>query len=203
MKGGICTSCIYHLPRTNFHRDPENVLAKQFRGRVRIGQAIAFVHFQKGNRVQRIMHSLKYRGRSDVAMRMGQIYGQELLGSEQWMRPELILPVPLHPSRQRARGYNQSEEIAKGLSEVLNIPFETGVLIRTTNTLSQTKKSRFERYENLVNSFKLKDPGVLGGKHILLVDDVVTTGATLEACCEAMKEVEELKISLGALAYAD
>lgn len=199
----ICTKCIFELPRTRFHLDPENILAKQFWGRVKLEQASAFVHFQKGSKVQHIMHELKYKNRPEAAARMGELYAQDLKTSDHWIRPDVIIPVPLHASRFRRRGYNQSEEIAKGLASVLKIPIDTKSLVRITNTSSQTRKNRFERYENLLSAFALKKPAVLASRHILLVDDVVTTGATLEACCVELMKVKGVKVSICAMAYAE
>ncbi|MCF8452068.1 MAG: ComF family protein [Pedobacter sp.] len=199
----ICTDCIYHLPRTNFHIDTQNKMARQLWGRFNFEQAIAFVYFQKGNRVQNLMHQLKYNKKPEVGIRIGELYAWQLIRSEGWVNPDLIIPIPLHPVRLKKRGYNQSEEISKGLASVLKLPVSTQHLIRTENTESQTKKSRFARYENLKDAFIIKNATELIQKHIILVDDVMTTGATVEACSNELLKIEGLKISICTLAYAE
>lgn len=199
----ICTNCIYHLPRTNFHIDQQNKMARQLWGRFKFEQAIAFVYFQKGSRVQNMMHELKYNKKLDVGIRMGELYALQLSRTEGWDKPDMIIPIPLHPKRFKQRGYNQSEQISKGLSSILNLPISTHNLVREENTQSQTKKSRFARYENLKDAFIMKNPSELFHKHILLVDDVMTTGATMEACSIELLKIEGVKVSVCTLAYAD
>lgn len=199
----ICTNCIYHLPVTNFHSDVENKLARQLWGRFPFIQAASFVYFQKGNRVQNIMHQLKYNNRPEAGYRMGQLYAYELKRSLQWIKPDLIIPVPLHPLKMKKRRYNQSEYIAKGMASVLDIPLTLNNLMRIENTETQTRKSRFARYENLKGAFLVSEAGVLNDKHILLVDDVMTTGATLEACSIELLKIEGLRISVATVAFAE
>ena len=199
----ICTKCIFHLPVTNFHNDPENRLSKQLWGRFIFEQASSFVYFRKGGRVQNIMHQLKYNKRPQAGFRMGQLYAQVLKDSGKWKLPDLIVPVPLHPAKLRIREYNQSESIADGLASILKIPVISDNLIRTANTETQTKKSRFDRYENLAGAFTCRFPGSLIAKHILIVDDVFTTGATLEACSSVLLEIEGVRISIVTVAFAE
>ena len=178
-------------------------MARQLWGRFNFEQAMAFVYFQKGNRVQNLMHQLKYNKKPEVGIRMGELYAWQLIRSEVWSKPDLIIPIPLHPKRFKKRGYNQSEQISKGLASVLNLPLSTQNLVRTENTQSQTKKSRFARYENLKDAFIIKNASELIQKHILLVDDVMTTGATMEACSIELLKIEGVKISICTLAYAE
>ena len=199
----ICTNCIYHLPRTNFHLDPQNKMAKQLWGRFMFQQAIAFVYFQKGSRVQTLMHELKYNKKPNVGIRIGELYALQLNNTEIWDQPDLIIPIPLHPKRLKKRGYNQSEQVSKGMSAILNLPINTHNLIREENTQSQTKKSRFARYENLKDAFIVKNASELSHKHILLVDDVMTTGATMEACSIELLKIEGVKVSVCTLAYTE
>lgn len=198
----ICLSCLYSLPKTNFHKDEENKVVKQFWGRVPINQAGAFLHFRKGNRVQHLLHNIKYNKRPELAVRMGELYGQELLKSGTFIRPDILIPVPLHPKKLKSRGYNQSACLAEGLSKSLGCLVVDKVLKRALFTETQTKKSRFARYENLQDAFEVKNPTELEGKHILLVDDVITTGATLEACMVTLQEKAKVQISVCALAFA-
>lgn len=199
----ICTNCMYHLPLTNFHADPLNKMARQLWGRFPFVQADAFVYFRKGSRVQNMMHQLKYNKRTDVGVRMGELYAYELMRSMNWKKADLIIPIPLHPSKLKKRGYNQSESIANGMAQVLDIPVSRSNLIRIENTETQTRKSRFARYENLKGAFSVRDNSEFIHKHILLIDDVMTTGATLEACSMELIKIEGLKISISTLAYAD
>lgn len=199
----ICNSCIYKLPFTQFHNDPANRVARQFWGRIEILQAGAFLYFQKGTRVQNLLHQLKYNKRSGTGQRLGELYGFELRESLSFIKPDIIIPVPLHPKKLKKRGYNQSSSIAQGMAKILEIPISEDNLFRTLATETQTKKSRFARYENMQDAFDLRDAEALTGKHILLVDDVITTGATLEACVLQMQKKVDLKISLSALAYAE
>lgn len=149
------------------------------------------------------MHQLKYNNRPEAGFRMGQLYAQALKNSEEWNKPDLIIPVPLHPAKLRKRQYNQSECIANGIATVLLIPVISNNLVRTENTETQTKKNRFARYENLAGVFVCRDPDVFTDKHILIVDDVITTGATLEACSIVLQEFGDVKISIAAIAFAE
>lgn len=199
----LCVSCLYKLPKTNFHLDRQNKVAKQFWGRIPLLQATAFLYFRKGSSVQQLMHQIKYGNRPELAVRMGELYGQELLKSSTFVKPDMLLPVPLHPKKLKHRGYNQSACIAEGLSKILGIPALEHVLIREVHTETQTKKSRFARYENLQEAFGVVTAETLQGKHILLVDDVITTGATLEACTLALHKKAKVQISVCALAFAE
>lgn len=149
------------------------------------------------------MHQLKYNKRPEAGFRMGQLYAHVLKNSESWSQPDLIIPVPLHPAKLKKREYNQSECIANGMASVLLIPVIADNLIRIENTETQTRKSRFARYENLKGAFLCRNPGSLTDKHILMVDDVITTGATLEACCVLLLELENVDISVATIAFAE
>ena len=199
----ICTNCIYHLPITNFHNDPDNKMARQLWGRFPFVQAIAFLYFRKGNRIQNLMHQLKYKKSPETGSRLGELYAYELKRSITYKPADLIIPVPLHPAKFRKRGYNQSECIAKGLSSILSIPVSTANLVRLENTETQTKKSRYARYENLINAFHILDTSEFINKHVMLIDDVMTTGATLEACSMLLQKIEGVEISICTIAYAE
>jgi ComF family protein len=149
------------------------------------------------------MHELKYNKKPDVGIRIGELYALQLNNTEIWNQPDLIIPIPLHPKRFKKRGYNQSEQVSKGMSAILNLPINTHNLIREENTQSQTKKSRFARYENLKDAFIVKNASELSHKHILLVDDVMTTGATMEACSIELLKIEGVKVSVCTLAYTE
>jgi len=199
----ICTICIYHLPQTNFHSDPENKMARQLWGRFPFVQTIAFIYFRKGSRIQNLMHQLKYKKNQETGIRLGELYAHELKRSTIFKPADLIIPVPLHPTKFKKRGYNQSACIANGISSVLNIPVSTNNLVRIENTETQTKKSRYARYENLIHAFSIIERSEFVHKHIMLVDDVMTTGATLEACSIRLLEIEGTRISICTIAYAE
>jgi ComF family protein len=193
--------CYAGLPRTCFHHDPENEVAQMFWGRITVEHATSFMYFVKGSRYQQILHELKYNGQRQIGPAMGRMFGSELKNTP-FSTAEIIIPVPLHPSKQKKRGYNQSELIALGIGEVLHLPVETAMISRTADTRSQTHKSRYERWENVRDIFHCGNPEALKDKHVLLVDDVITTGATLEACAACLVPVEGIKISMISLAFA-
>lgn len=197
----ICSSCIYDIPRTNFHLDKENRVAQVFWGRIPVESAASFYYFNKGSKYQKLIHLLKYRKRNDVGIELGKLYGAELRGSC-FENADIIVPVPLHKIRLRKRGYNQSEMISMGLSEILNIPMVSNAIKRDEAKISQTSKTRYERWENVKDIFFVCTPEELNGKHILLVDDVITTGATLEAVAAKILSLDRVKVSILTLACA-
>lgn len=196
----ICTCCDFHLPRTNFHLDPDNPASRTFWGRARIENATAYCYFNKGSKVQRMVHLLKYKGRKDVGIYLGERLGYQLKYSSLFNTVEVILPVPLHKKKLMQRGYNQSEQFAIGLGKAMNVPVDPYLLSRIQYTQTQTRKSRFGRWQNVSEMFVLNDPKKLEGKHILLVDDVITTGATIEACTKTLDDVPGIRISVAAIA---
>ncbi|MBC7913018.1 MAG: ComF family protein [Pyrinomonadaceae bacterium] len=198
----ICTDCIYHLPYTNFHLDSNNRVARQLWGRVPFLFSSAYVYFHKGSRVQNLMHGLKYNNKPEVAYKLGELYGSELKEAEAIKYADTIIPVPLHPARQKKRGYNQSEHFAHGLGKSMKIPVNLN-LKRNIFTQTQTKKSRFVRYENMKGVFSIDNSSSLENKHILLVDDVLTTGATLEACALELLKIKGVQISIATIAFTN
>ncbi len=198
----LCTFCNYQLPKTNFHLDPDNILAQVFWGRVNLERVGALYFFTKTGKVQHLLHQLKYKKRKDVGCYLGRLYGSELIKSGLFDSVACIIPVPLHPDKQRKRGYNQSEVFAAGLAEAMNIPVDTASLIRTVASESQTRKSRFSRWKNVGDIFAVTDEASLRDKHVLLVDDVITTGATIEACAMRLLEVAGTRVSVAAIACA-
>lgn len=198
----ICLSCNYNLPRTNYHLEPDNPVELIFWGRVRIEYATAFYFFNKGSKFRHLIHELKYNGRKDIGIELGKIFGYEIMASDGFRTTDLIIPVPLHLKRLKKRGFNQSECIARGISEAMNKPMDTYSLIRTVYSSTQTRKTRYDRWLNVEGIFRITDPTALSGKHILLVDDVVTTGATLESCATEILKVEGTKVSVVVLAMA-
>lgn len=198
----ICTACKYDLPYTDFDRDPDNALARQFRGRFVLGFAVACFYFRQDSKVQSLIHQLKYHNRPETGLWLGKHYGRRIKEYIRMNSPELIVPVPLHRKRQKERGYNQSECIARGLSELTDIPVDITVLQRSSYTDTQTRKSRFLRFENMKDVFSVPETGKVAGKHVLIVDDVITTGATIEACALKLLESGVAKISIASIAFA-
>ncbi len=199
----ICTDCIYNLPYTNFHQLPDNVVARQFWGRLNLEAAYAMLYFIKGGKVQQLMHAFKYDNVPQIGNKLGAIAGEQLKQHKVFKNADAIIPVPLHKTRQRKRGYNQSAFFAEGIAAALNRPVLCDNLVRTKATVTQTHKSRFERAVNMQGVFTLAHPEQLISKHILLVDDIITTGATLEACAAALLTVPGLQLSIATIAYAE
>ena len=196
----VCAHCLYELPVTNFHNDQDNPVAQVFWGRVMVEHATSGYFFSKGNRIQTLVHQVKYKGQKQLGTMLGRELGKQLRGSY-FNEVDLIVPVPLHPKRLRQRGYNQSEWIARGIAEILDKPMNTQTLIRHLSTSTQTRKNRLDRWENVGSVFRLVDPDSLAGQHILIIDDVLTTGATLEACMHTVLSAPETKVSVATLAY--
>lgn len=199
----ICTDCLYHLPFTDFHLKPDNMVARQFWGKINLEAAYAMCYFTKGGKMQHLMHQFKYKGVQKVGNMLGNIAGGQLAVNPAFSSADLIIPVPLHKSRLRKRGYNQSVCFAEGLSQKLNAPVEDNNLVRIRATETQTHRSRFSRFENMQQVFALNNPEKLVNKHVILVDDVVTTGSTLEACGAELLKVEGLKLSIATIACAE
>lgn len=200
----VCLECRLNLPKTGFHLQPANPVEQIFWGRVPLKNAAAYVYFQKEGSVQRLMHHIKYKGRKEVASTLGKWYGKDLKSNPVLASADYIIPVPLHTSKLKSRGYNQSEWFAKGLSESLQIPLATHILIRARKSETQTRKSRFMRWENVSEIFQVTDAAFLKHKHVILVDDVVTTGATLESCAQALLTAQpDAFISILTLAFAN
>jgi ComF family protein len=196
----LCTYCNYHLPKTNFHLDQDNSVSKLFWGKVNIFSAAAFYYYNKGTKVQHLIHQLKYKGHKEIGVYIGNIYGKELKKSVLFETVDVVIPVPLHPKKKMKRGFNQSEVFAAGLAEGMNILMDVKTLQRIYASETQTRKSRFARWENVKEIFSLKEPETLENKHILLVDDVITTGSTIEACAQILSAIPGIKISIAAIA---
>ena len=198
----ICLSCEFHLPRTNFHLLQDNPVFNLFRGKVNLESAASYLYFNKGSKAQSLIHQLKYKDRRDIGICLGKQYGQYLKTSPLFNNVQLILPVPLHPKKLKKRGYNQSEQFALGLSQSMSLPIINNVLVRIKETDTQTNKSRIKRWENVADVFAIRNKEIIENKHVLLVDDVITTGATLESCAKTLELITGVKISVVTIAVA-
>jgi ComF family protein len=199
----LCIDCHYNLPFTNFHLQADNIVARQFWGKIPLEGAYALYYFNKGGKIQNLMHQFKYKGVKQIGNLLGNIAGDQLIKNDIFKTTDLIIPVPLHKKRMQQRGYNQSACFAEGLAQKLNAVIELDNLVRATATETQTHKSRFARFENMQEVFTVKNPEKLVNKHILLVDDIITTGSTLEACSTQLLKVEGVKLSIATIAYAE
>lgn len=198
----LCSHCLIHLPKTFYHKDHANPLFHLFWGKIPIEMITAFYFYNKGNKVQNLIHQLKYNNRPDIGIYLGKRYGQYLKNDELLKTIDLIIPVPLHQNKLKKRGYNQAEKFADGLAESMNVKVDTSSFIRKVETETQTRKSKQERWENVKNKFEVIAAENIKGNHILLVDDVITTGSTMEACAQVLLSIEGVKISMAGIAAA-
>lgn len=198
----LCIQCLAKLPRTNLHQQKNNEMEQAFWGRFPIERASAFLYYSKGGDVRKLLYALKYYGHRQVGEVLGRYMACEMVDADFFNGIDCIIPVPLHPQKLRIRGYNQSELLARGVSSVTGIPVLTDRLCREQHTETQTHKSRYGRWKNVNEMFSLNTHYSLKDKHVLLVDDVFTTGATLIACADAMKSVSGIRISVLTLALA-
>ncbi|KKB52308.1 comF family protein [Parabacteroides sp. HGS0025] len=198
----FCLKCLCNLPHTGFDYLKENPATHLFTGKVMISHAAAFLHYERGGHVQQLIHELKYNDNKEIGFRLGRMAGLDYRQAILSDLPDLILPVPLHPRKKKKRGYNQSEWIARGINSVLKLPVDTSSLCRIKQNETQTKKPVYDRWLNVQEIFTVANPQALEGKHILLIDDVITTGSTLGACAEALLTVPGVRVSVLAVAIA-
>ena len=198
----VCNFCYINLPKANFHLQQLNPVKNIFYGRVELETASSFYYFQKKGSVQKLLHAIKYKGNHELATILGNWYARDISADQAVMQSACILPVPLHRRKLKQRGYNQSEAFGKGLAEGLNLPLNTTLLTRSEHTASQTRKSRYERWENVEDTFDVMPDDSLKHRYVTLVDDVITTGATIEACCQALQQIEGIKINVLSIAFA-
>lgn len=198
----ICKRCLTEIPRTNYHLQSNNPVEKKFWGKVPIYRGTSFYFFTKGSPFQKVLHELKYKDNKEVGKVLAKYAAADLLDSPDFSSVDVIIPVPLHPKKLKIRGYNQSDWIGMGLSEILGCPLNTTALIRKKENTTQTKKSVFERFENTAGIFELINTDELRNKHVLIVDDVLTTGSTIEAVVNALQIVPGIKVSIFTLAVA-
>jgi len=199
----ICLDCSLNLPKTKFHEFEGNPAEQVFWGRFPFQRISSYLYFEKAAGVQQILHEIKYRDGKQVAKMIGQWYGYDLMKVKDYQSIDYVIPVPLHKSKLISRGYNQSEWFANGLAESMKVTVENNNLIRLVKSETQTRKTRYKRWENVSEIFQIQDPDRIKDKHILLVDDVMTTGATLEACAQKILALNcGTKISIATIAFA-
>jgi ComF family protein len=198
----ICTGCYVTIPRTNYHLQAENPVAQLFWGRCLVEKAAAFSFYTRGSRIRNLIHKLKYAGIKEIGYELGRIYAVSLKSSGFTDGIDMIIPVPLHPSKKRIRGFNQSEYISSGISDVTGLPVNADSLVRTVLSATQTNRSRYDRWTNVEGIFRVDGAEAIRGKHILLVDDVITTGSTIESCVNELSKVEGVKVSVIAIGYS-
>lgn len=198
----LCAKCFVNLPSTLYAQYANNPIEKIFIGRMKIESAHAEFYFAKESLIQHLVHQLKYKNNKDIGIYLGEMMGRSLQRSNRFTGVDVLIPLPLYPDKERKRGYNQAAVICEGMSKVLNIPVYYNVLLRRRFTETQTKKHRTERWENVEGSFDVKNEALIKGKHVLLVDDVITTGATLEASGSRLLKIENVKLSIATLTTA-
>jgi ComF family protein len=191
-----CTDCHFHIPLTDHFTQKENTVTKHFYGRVQLAHGAALYYMPEQSVVQQLIHKLKYEDRTEIGEKLGEVIGHEILSSPYFPAIDVIVSVPLSIKKQRQRGYNQCHYIAKGINEVLNVNLPKNLVIKTKETPSQTGFTRMERVNNVAGVFKITDPSQIANKHVLVVDDVVTTGATVESLCQCLLDSQVSTVSL-------
>lgn len=198
----LCSVCLFHLPRTDFHQKPlDNPMAQLFWGLAPIEKAAALVYYHPHSETAQLVYRLKYNNRPDIGEDIGRVMANELQATDFFSDIDVLLPVPLASKRLRQRGYNQSEQLAKGISDITHLPIVTKALRRKHFQQSQTTLNRWQRQENVEDTFWLKDGSQLQDKHVLLIDDICTTGATLISCANTLKDIEGIRISVLTLGF--
>jgi len=197
----LCIRCIDNLPVTNFHFHTGNQVEKIFWGRIPLTYATSLCYFNSGSLIQSLLHQLKYKGNKELGYFLGRLMGSIMIQSNRFSNIDALIPLPLFPSKEKQRGYNQAAVLCDGMSETMNIPVLKDIVTRVKSTSTQTKKNRVERWQNIDGKFAVTDLSLLKNQHVLLVDDVITTGATLEACGQEILQAENTRLSIATLAY--
>ncbi len=198
----ICMQCRVHLPRTKFEHESQNFVEKLFWGKLNIEAATAHYFYHKNSTIQQLLYQLKYRNTPAIGSALGQFIGDDLKTNPRFKHLDMIIPIPLHKKKLKKRGYNQALLIAEGLGEKMNIEVNKDILYRSINTSTQTKKTAFDRWKNVHSIFDIQNPNQLENKHVLIVDDVITTGSTLQAAAFECLQIPNVKVSVATAAVA-
>lgn len=198
----ICTNCRHDLPVTNFHFGDNNAVDKALYGRAKIENGTALLRFEKQGLVQQLIHGLKYKGYENIGFVLGNWLGAELKETNDYNAIDIVIPVPLHKKKLKSRGYNQVEKFGQQIAKALNADYIDDVLVKVTNNKSQSTKGRLARWNNNEELFTIQNKTKIENKHILIVDDIITTGATLEACISVLNQANNIKISIATMAIA-
>jgi ComF family protein len=196
----LCTSCLHSLPVADHHLEKDNPVEKIFYGRIPVENATALLLFEKKGMVQKLIHNLKYRGHEEIGIFLGAWLGSELKQIPEWQEISMVIPVPLHKKKLKIRGYNQVTAFGQELAKALEVPYRDDILLKVNATQTQTLKKRLARWGSIDETFIVDATSSLENAHILLVDDLVTTGATLEACAQKLLKIPQLKISIATMA---
>ena len=197
----LCMRCMDTMPETNFENHPDNPVEKIFWGRIPLAGATSQFYFTKESLMQHLMHQFKYKGNKELGRQLGSIMGMQILKSGRF-NVDALIPLPLFPAKEKRRGYNQATILCEGIAGVLNIPILNNIILRPQHTETQTRKGRIERWKNMEGKFLLTNPAIICNKHLLLVDDVITTGATLEACGHELLQAKNVRLSVATLCVA-
>lgn len=198
----LCLHCFSSLPQTNFHLHRNNPIEKKFWGRMPVAHATAQYYFTKESMIQRLMHQFKYKGNKELGIYLGACIGHALASVSCFSNIDALIPLPLHKSKEHKRGFNQATVLCEGIASVLHKPVWKDVVIRPEFTETQTKKNRIKRWQNMEGKFELKNAKAIEGRHVLLVDDVITTGATLEACGQEIFKAKNVQLSIATLCFS-
>ncbi|MBT8269259.1 MAG: ComF family protein [Bacteroidia bacterium] len=199
----FCTGCRHEFPVMNLDREGRSIIEKVFRGRIDLKSAVALLRFEKKGIVQQLLHNLKYKGQEEIGTALGKWLGSELQGDNGFTTVDVVLPVPVHKSKLKKRGYNQVDSFGRQLAQKLNAEYLDDILIKTSATATKVFQRRFKRWQNNHEVFELNNAERLVGKNILLVDDIVTTGATIEQCAQVLNSVQDAKLCVAAMAIAE
>jgi ComF family protein len=197
----LCLTCITRLPLTNFQVHAGNPVENIFRGRLPLLSATSYCYFTKDSLLQHLLHQFKYKDHQEIGHWFGRRMGEAVIASSRVTLPDALVPIPLFAARERRRGYNQASVLCDGMAEITGLPVWKNIVTRTSLTETQTRKTRIERWQNIEGRFALQNPALIHGRHLLLVDDVVTTGATLEACGQALLTAGNVQLSIATLAF--
>ena len=198
----LCLRCLAAMPETNFEKHPGNPVEKLFWGRLSLINATAQYYFTKESLMQRLMHQLKYRGNKELGLQLGRLMGIAINDADRFNDIDALVPLPLFPSKEKRRGFNQATVLCNGMAEILALPVLNNIVSRPQHTDTQTKKGRIDRWKNIEGKFFLTNASAIENMHLLLVDDVITTGATLESCGSELLKAENIRLSIATLCQA-